>query len=275
MDKSPDYNRKLKITVIILFVLFAGSFFFLLQNLEKVRQQDEKISDLTNISQHQQEQISQLENTTISLQQNLSMTREQLTNETRVRQTYEREILNLTMVAKSDYGVMAIDENDKGKLIPLEVIIKNGSGNLFINVANVLFDEELQLSAQTAVKVARETTGANLANKDVLINIESPPEAQGLIIQGGSAGAAMSLAAMAAMQGKTIRNDVLITGTINDDHSIGRVGAVRAKALAAKESGAVLFLVPVGQKSDVGDIGIGIREVGIIEDAMQYAIQSP
>lgn len=275
VDKSPDYNRKLKITVIILFVLFAGSFFFLLQNLEKVRQQDEKISDLTNISQHQQEQISQLENTTISLQQNLSMTREQLTNETRVRQTYEREILNLTMVAKSDYGVMAIDENDKGKLIPLEVIIKNGSGNLFINVANVLFDEELQLSAQTAVKVARETTGANLANKDVLINIESPPEAQGLIIQGGSAGAAMSLAAMAAMQGKTIRNDVLITGTINDDHSIGRVGAVRAKALAAKESGAVLFLVPVGQKSDVGDIGIGIREVGIIEDAMQYAIQSP
>lgn len=271
--KSQDHNSKLKIIVIILSILLAGSSFFLLQNLEKVRQQNETISDLINLSQKQKEQISQLENTTISLQQNLSMTREQLTNETRVRQTYEQEIINLTMVAKSDYGVLAIDENDKGKLIPLEVIIKNGSGNLFINVANVLFDEELQLSAQTAVKVARETTGANLANKDVLINIESPPEAQGLIIQGGSAGAAMTLAAMAAMQGKIVRNDILITGTINNDHSIGRIGAVRAKALAAKESGAVLFLVPVGQKSDVGEIGIEVREIGIIEDAMEYAIQ--
>ncbi len=274
MDKSPDYNRKLKITVIILFVLFVGSIFFLLQNLEKVRQQDEKISDLTSISQNQQKQISQLENTTASLKQNLSRADEQLKNETRTRQIYEREIINLTAVAKGDYYVIAVDENNKGHLIPLGVVLKNGSSSLFLNVANVLIDEEFQFSAQTAVKVAREITGANLANKDVLISIESPVEARGLVIEGGSAGAAMTLAAMAAMQGKTIRKDVLITGTINDDHSIGKIGAAREKALAAKESGAVLFLVPVGQKSDVGDIGIQVREVGIIEDAMEYAIQS-
>ncbi len=273
MDKSPDYNRKLKVIVIILFVLFVGSFFFLLQNLEKVRLQDEKISDLTNISQNQQKQISQLENTTASLKQNLSRTDEQLKNETRTRQIYEREIINLTAVAKSDYYVIAVDETNKGHLIPLEVVLKNGSGSLFLNVANVLIDEVFQSSAQTAVKVAREITGANLANKDVLINIESPAEAQALVIEGGSAGAAMTLTAMAAMQGKTIRTDVLITGTINDDHSIGKIGAAREKALAAKESGVVLFLVPVGQLSDVGDIGIEVREVGIIEDAMEYAIQ--
>ncbi len=269
MEKSPDYNRKLKIIVIILSVLLAGSFFFLLQNLEKIRQQDEKISDLTNISQSQKEQISRLENTAASLQQNLSRTEEQLKNETRTRQTYEREIINLTAVAKSDYYVIAIDENDKGHLIPLEVVLKNGSGNLFLNVASVLIDEEFQSSAQTAVKVAREITGASLANKDVLINIESP--AQGLIIQGGSAGAAMTLAAMAAMRGEVVRKDVLITGTIREDHSIGRIGAVRAKALAAKESGVMRFLVPVGQKSDVGEIGIDVIEVETIEDAARYA----
>lgn len=271
MENSPDYNRKLKIVVIILSVLLVGSFFFLLQNLEKIRQQDEKISDLSNISQSQKEQISRLENTAASLQQNLSRTEEQLKNETRTRQIYEQEIINLTAVAKSDYYVIAVDENNKGHLIPLEVVLKNGSGNLFLNVANVLIDEEFQSSAQTAVKVAREITRASLANKDVLINIESP--VQGLIIQGGSAGAAMTLTAMAAMQGKMIRTDVLITGTINEDHSIGKIGAAREKALAAKESGVVLFLVPVGQKSDVGDIGIEVREVGTIEDAMQYAIQ--
>lgn len=274
MEKSPDYNRKLKIIIITISILLAVSSFFLLQNIETVRQQNEKINDMTNISQSQKEQISQLQNITANLKQNLSRTDEQLKNETRTRQIYEREIINLTAVAKGDYYVIAVDENNKGHLIPLGVVLKNGSGSLFLNVANVLIDEVFQSSAQTAVKVAREITGANLANKDVLISIESPVEARGLVIEGGSAGAAMTLTAMAAMQGKTVRKDVLITGTINDDHSIGKIGAVREKALAAKESGAVIFLVPVGQKSDVGDIGIEVREVGIIEDAMGYAIQS-
>ncbi len=271
MEKSPDYN---KIIVIILSVLLVGSFFFILQNFETVRLQNEEISNLTNITQNQKEQILQLQNITANLQQNLSRTEEQLKNETRTRQIYEREIINLTAVAKSDYYAIAVDQNNVGHLIPLEVVLKNGSGNLFFNVANVLVDEEFQSSSQTAIKVAREITGANLANKDVLINIESPVEAQGLIIEGGSAGAAMTLTAMAAMQGKIIRKDVLITGTINSDHSIGKIGAAREKGLAAKESGAMLFLVPVGQKSDVGDIGIEVREVGTIEDAIQYAIQS-
>jgi uncharacterized protein len=272
VEKSPDHNKKLKTIIIILFVLLIGSSFFLLQNFETIRQQNEEISNLTNISQNQKEQISQLENTTNSLEQNLSRTEEQLKNETRTRQMYEREIINLTAIAKSDYYVIAVDQNNVGHLIPLEVVLKNGSGNLFLNVANVLIDEVFQSSAQTAVKVAREITGVNLANKDVLINIESPVEAQGLILEGGSAGAAMTLTAIAAMQGKTIRKDVLITGTINEDHSIGKIGAAREKGLAAKESGAVLFLVPVGQKSDVGDIGIEVIEVGTIEDAAQYAI---
>jgi predicted ATP-dependent protease len=274
VEKPPDYNRQLKIIIIILSILLVGSSFFLLQNFETVRQQNEKISNLTNITQSQKEQILQLQNITANLRQNLSRTEEQLKNETRTRQIYEREIINLTAVAKSDYYAIAVDQNNVGHLIPLEVVLKNGSGNLFFNVANVLVDEEFQSSAQTAIKVAREITGANLANKDVLINIESPVEAQGLIIEGGSAGAAMTLDAIAAMQGKAIRKDVLITGTINDDHSIGKIGAAREKGLAAKESGAMLFLVPVGQLSDVGDIGIEVREVGTIEDAMQYAIQS-
>ncbi|MDP2840904.1 MAG: S16 family serine protease, partial [Candidatus Methanoperedens sp.] len=106
----------------------------------------------------------------------------------------------------------------------------------------------------------------------VLINIEAPVQEQKVSISGGSAGAAMTLAAMAAMQDKTIRNDVFITGTIREDHTIGRIGAPRAKALAAKESGAVMFLVPAGQKSEVGDAGIEVREVATIEEAASYAL---
>jgi len=267
----PDNTRSLKVIIIILSLLFIGSSTLLILNLEKVNQQEETINALSNLTEKQEEQISQLKNTTSSLEQSLSRTQEQLNNETRTRQKLERDIFNLTMVSKSEYDILAVDENDKGHLIPLDIIIKSGGGDLFLNVADVRFDETLQSSAQTAIQVAREVTGTSLFDKDVLINIESP-EIEGIVIEGGSAGAAMTLTAMAAMQGKTIRKDVLITGTIRSDHSIGRVGAVRAKALAARENGAVLFLVPSGQRDEVGEVGMEVREAGTIEEAMRYAI---
>lgn len=167
--------------------------------------------------------------------------------------------------------MLAVDENNNGHVIQLEVILKEGNSNLFLNVANVLVDETLQSSAQTAIHVARDVARTSLINKDILINIKSQ-ERESLIISGGSAGAAITLAAIAAMQGKTIRKDVLITGTIREDHTIGRIGEPRAKGLAAKENGAVLFLVPETQKSEAGEIGIEVKEVRTIEDAMRYVI---
>ncbi len=272
-------NRLLKIITVILSVLLLSSSFLLFENSEKIKLQNNTINGLTTLSESQKEQIKQLESTLFNfeikisnLESNLSITEASLKNETQTRQKLEKEIINLTMVAKSEYGVLAVDENDRGHVIGLEVIVKEGKSNLFLNVANVLVDETLQSSAQTAVHVARDVTKTSLIDKDILINIKSEEPGQSLIISGGSAGAAMTLAVMAAMQGKTLRKDVLITGTINFDHSIGRIGAARAKALAAKENGAVLFLVPQEQKSEVGDIGIEVREVKDIEDAARYAM---
>lgn len=265
----PDNNRSLKYIIVFLSVLLVASSLYLYgQN----KLQDETISTLSAISENQKQTIALLEQNVSRLEQNLSLTEKSLKNETQTKRSLEKEIINLNMVAKSDYAVMAVDENDKGHLIPLEIIIKSGKGNLFLNVANVLVDETLQSSAQTAIFVAREVSRKSLSDKDVLVNIEAPVQEQKVSISGGSAGAAMTLAAMAAMQDKTIRNDVFITGTIREDHTIGRIGAPRAKALAAKESGAVMFLVPAGQASEVGDVGIEVREVATIEEAASYAL---
>ncbi|MDD5616471.1 MAG: hypothetical protein PHH85_09750 [Candidatus Methanoperedens sp.] len=264
----PSNNRSLKYIILFLSVLLVASSVYL---YGQTRLQDETISTLSAISDSQEQTIALLEQNISRLEQNLSLTEKSLKNETQTKLSLEKEIINLTMVAKSDYAVMAVDESDKGHLIPLEIIIKSGKGNLFLNVANVIVDETLQSSAQTAIFVAREVSRKSLSDKDVLINIEAPVQEQKVSISGGSAGAAMTLAAMAAMQGKTIRNDVFITGTIREDHTIGRIGAPRAKALAAKESGAVMFLVPAGQKSEVGDTGIEVREVATIEEAASYA----
>ncbi len=264
-------NRPLKITVLILVVLLFGSSFVL---YEIISSQDntlnglkDTINELKSISGSQQEKITQLESNISSLENNLSATKEELKNKT-------QEIINLTTVAKSDYYVLAVDQNNNGHVIPLEVIITQGTGNLYIDVADVVVDETLQSSAQTAVQVARDVTRTNMTDKDIFINIKSGEPGQTVILAGGSGGAATTLAAMAAMQGKTLRKDVLITGTINPDHTIGQIGAAGAKGLAAKANGAVIFLVPVGQSSDVGDIGIQVIEVATIEDAAKYAFAS-
>ena len=263
-------NRSVRIIAVILSLLLVGSSLLL---YGQIKLNEERISMLSTISVNQKENIVQLEQKNIQLEQNLSVTENLLKNETLTRQKLEKEIFNLTMVAKSDFAVLAVDENDNGHLIPLEVIIKSGKGNLFLNVANVLVDEILQSSAQTAVLVAREISRKSLFDRDVLINIEAQSQDQKISISGGSAGAAMTLAVIAALQDSVLRNDVYITGTINEDHTIGRIGGARAKALAAKESGAVLFLVPEGQLSEVGDVGIDVREVADIEDAVRLAIE--
>jgi predicted ATP-dependent protease len=265
-------NHSLKIAIVILFILLSGSSYFLFTSIEEIKLKDNSIAALTRELQSDKQNISQLESSITNLKGNLSITEELLKNETQTRQKLEEEILNLTMVSRSDYWAIGVDANEIGHVIPLEVIIKEGTGNLFLNVANVLVDETMQSSAQTAILVAREVTRTSLTNKDVLINIKSPVQQGQLAISGGSAGGAITVAAIAAMKGKQPRNDVLMTGTINTDHSIGQIGAARAKGIAARDNGAKLFLVPPGQKGDVGDIGIEVMEVGTIEEAIKYAI---
>ena len=268
----PESNRTLKIIIFILSILLIGSSAFLFISLEEIKQKDASITALSVEITSQKQQISQLGSNISNLEGNLSRTEVLLKNETQTRQKLEEEIINLTMVTKSDYGALAVDENNIGHVIPLEVIIKEGKSNLFLNVANVLVDESMQSSAQTAIQVAREVTRTSLTDKDILINIKAPLEEGKLAISGGSAGGAITIAAIAAMKGIQPRQDVLMTGTINEDHSIGKIGAPREKGIAARENGAKLFLVPPGQKNEVGGIGIDVIEVRTIEEAVKYAI---
>jgi PDZ domain-containing secreted protein len=265
-------NNSLKIIIVILFILLLGSTFFLFTSIEEIKLKDNSIAALTIESQVKEKYISKLESNISNLRGNLSRTEELLKNETQTRHKLEEEIINLTTVTRSDYWVIGVDENEIGHVIPLEVIIKEGKSNLFLNVANVLVDESMQSSAQTAIQVAREVTRISLTDKDVLINVKSPAQERKLTISGGSAGGAIAITAIAAMMGKPPLKDVLMTGTINTDHSIGKIGAPRAKGIAARENGARLFLVPPGQKGEVGDIGIEVKEVRTIEEAVKLAI---
>jgi uncharacterized protein len=193
--------------------------------------------------------------------------------------------------------VPAVDENGKGVLTEIGVTVKPGSGKTLTSIENILFFVDTQNSIRTARDVARDLTGFDLFQHDLIYTIK----ANASLIEGPSAGAAITIATIAALEGKELRPGVMITGTIRPDGSIGRVGQIQEKARVAKESGASLFLIPRGTRfadqgfeykrtvtcrteggleiCETGYVkrrtsgpGIEMKEVGTVEEALKYFI---
>ena len=90
--------------------------------------------------------------------------------------------------------------------------------------------------------VAQNRTGVSLEGSDVIFSISAPGQIPS--VDGPSAGALMTLLVISAVENKPIREDVTLTGTIDQNGNIGAIGGVVEKAQAAKASGKSLFLLP-------------------------------
>jgi uncharacterized protein len=67
------------------------------------------------------------------------------------------------------------------------------------------------------------------------------------VVDGPSAGASITVLLASIMMGKAINSSIIMTGTVEPDGSVGRVGGIVEKAMAAARAGAKLFIVPRGQ----------------------------
>lgn len=193
--------------------------------------------------------------------------------------------------------VPAVDTKGNGITTFLVVEAMPGSGRTLVDIDNLLFWADTQQSIRTARKVAANITQLDINNYDLIYNIH----ANATVIGGQSAGAAITIATIAALQNKNLEEGVMITGTINHDGTIGPVSEILAKARAAKQSGFSLFLVPLLQSGDIiyettehcekfgitqvctveqipkrvdvsNQSGIEVIEVGSINEALPYFI---
>jgi uncharacterized protein len=191
--------------------------------------------------------------------------------------------------------VPAIDENGNGVLTTLVVEAMPGKGRVLTDIDHLIFFIDTQNSIQIAKSVAQGITGIDTSKIDLIYQIETNASAIG----GPSAGAALTIATIAALENKTLNQKVGITGTINFDGTIGPVGGIEEKAKASKQAGIELFLVPEGQgtqinyipkkeckkigpiiyctteylinKVDVSEsVGIQVKEVKNIQEALKY-----
>jgi len=141
----------------------------------------------------------------------------------------------------------AVDGEGRGVTTVLIVEASPGSGRTLTDIDNLLFWADTQHSIRIARRVAENITGKRMEDYDLLYSIE----ANASLIGGPSAGSALAIATIAALEGRKLREDVMITGRINHDGSIGPVSSILEKAKASRDVGATILLVPLLQSRDV------------------------
>jgi hypothetical protein len=128
-----------------------------------------------------------------------------------------------------------------GVMLNISAEVKPGRGRVLVDT-QPLMGLVFQDAANTAVFVAQNRTGVSLAGSDVIFSISAPGQVPA--VDGPSAGALMTLLAISAIDGKPLREDVTLTGTIDKEGKVGAIGGIPEKAQAAKDAGKSLILIP-------------------------------
>lgn len=180
---------------------------------------------------------------------------------------------------------------EEGSYLNAQVVVTNGTGHVFVDT-NPFTQVDLQGSARIAAMVASDVLGINEKSYDFYYIIEINSS----VIGGPSAGGALTVATIAAINNWKIKPGVVMTGMIDPDETIGPVGGIPYKLQAAAANGARVFLVPQGQlvvnvtrfnvtmrnssvfhntseeSVDLGKLGnklhVTVKEIGTIQDAV-------
>lgn len=148
------------------------------------------------------------------------------------------------LVRLASLKIPAVDGGGKGVLADLTVEIKPGTGKILTDIENLMFWADTQQSIRLAREATQKHTGANLSNYDLTYTITAP---YAQLIGGQSAGAALAVATTAALKGRQIRQDITITGMIDEEGKILPVAGLKEKAEAAYSANITTFLIPAGQ----------------------------
>lgn len=192
-----------------------------------------------------------------SLEQQLNITRTQLDYYKEQAEHYSSLVTsgNATtgIIGQTSISIVALQTIQRGfqveyqgVVMSADVELREGSGRILVNtIPRIGID--IQTSARTGVRVSEKVTGVLLSKTDVILTIKAGKDVE--IVDGPSAGAAITVALIAAIRKQSLDKSVYMTGTINSDETIGQVGGIPEKAVAAAENGSRCFIVPKGQST--------------------------
>ncbi|NOZ81063.1 MAG: hypothetical protein GXP63_05295 [DPANN group archaeon] len=182
------------------------------------------------------------------------------------------------VAVQKDIQLLAVSEGPDGltgSMASLNVEVKPGSGRVFID-SFPLTKLDTQLSTRFAKETACNRASIDCSRYDFFYTIRSSSS----IIGGPSAGAAITLLTVAALEDYDVDPKLSITGTINSGGLIGPVGGLKQKIQVAQQFGLSTVFIPEGERDIDEDnrsfdlvaygrkIGIDVVEVATIDDAL-------
>jgi ATP-dependent Lon protease len=164
-----------------------------------------------------------------------------------------------------------------GDILFIEATRVPGSGKLILTGQ---LGEVMKESAQAALSLLKsqaESLGVDstrFEKADVHVHVP----AGAIPKDGPSAGVALYTALVSLMTGKTVRNDVAMTGEISLRGLVLPVGGIKEKTVAAHRAGIRCVMLPARNKRDFDDIPESVRKdvefvwLDRVEDAIAHAI---
>lgn len=157
-------------------------------------------------------------------------------------------------------------EGQAGELATLTVELRSGGGRVLVSVPPYE-NEDTQRSARNAKLAAERETDRDLSSVDIIFSIEAEVE----VVTGPSAGAAMAVVLVAAIENRWVLEDAITSATIDEYGRLGPVGEIDVKVRTAKEAGFELFVVSSNQTGVPRISGIEVeraRDLGEAVDLM-------
>jgi len=193
---------------------------------------------------------------------------------------------SFAVITDGSLSIYAVTSAEDALEAQLNISVRQGTGKIWSSVGP-LVGTSTQHTEKISVALAEDYFD-DIKEYDFLFDINSNAS----VVEGPSAGAAMSLLLITMLQDKPLPKYIGITGTISDDGSIGPVGGVFEKTKKASETGKKIFMIPKGEayqmhRFDDGvktvdlreygfkEWGIKIIEVKNIDEALEYAFIEP
>lgn len=157
-----------------------------------------------------------------------------------------------------------------GSVLEIEAVAfearNQGQGNIRFNDTAGSMAKD---SVFNAASVIRKISGEDISNYDIHVNVVG-----GGRIDGPSAGVAIMLAMLSAVQSQPLPQDLAVTGEVSIQGKIRAVGGVFEKIYGAKQAGIKKVFIPEENSKDVpADLkGIEIIPVSCVEEILEYIL---
>lgn len=167
-----------------------------------------------------------------------------------------------------------------GEMLQVEAVIMDGNGKLELTGS---LGDVMKESARAALSYIRSVADVYGIDKELFktkdIHIHVP---QGAVPKDGpSAGVTISTALLSALTGRTVKQNVAMTGEISLTGRVMPIGGLKEKSMAAFKSGIKLVIIPEENESDLWEVNSIVKEnvefvpVSSLEEVFTLALNEP